>query len=124
MGFELQLAGARNVKAARALLADHGNDIEKLKAAGPWLFSVRRPRAIRVGAAMKRWLEIAGLGNEGKEVGLANTISSVKNYTAIMDEVYKRASCLTRLNSPRHMARAGRNAKEIMISKTEVTGLG
>ena len=39
VGFELQLAGARNVKAARALLADHDNDIEKLKAAEPWLFS-------------------------------------------------------------------------------------
>ena len=47
VGFELQLAGARNVKAARALLADHDNDIEKLKAAEPWLFSTpaarRRP---------------------------------------------------------------------------------
>lgn len=39
VGFELQLAGARNVKAARALLADHDNDVEKLKAAEPWLFS-------------------------------------------------------------------------------------
>lgn len=33
IGFELQLAGVRNVKAARALLPDHDNDIEKLKAA-------------------------------------------------------------------------------------------
>ena len=39
VGFELQLARARNVKAARALLPDHDNDIEKLKAAEPWLFS-------------------------------------------------------------------------------------
>lgn len=39
VGFELQLAGARNVKAARALLADYDDDIEKLKAAEPWLFS-------------------------------------------------------------------------------------
>ena len=38
IGFELQLAGARNVKAARALLADHGGDVEKLKASEPWLF--------------------------------------------------------------------------------------
>lgn len=39
VGFELQLAGARNVKAARALLADHDDDVEKLRAAEPWLFS-------------------------------------------------------------------------------------
>lgn len=29
--FKLQLAGVRNVKAARAILADHDNDIDKLK---------------------------------------------------------------------------------------------
>ena len=33
--FRLQLAGARNVKAARALLGEHGGDIEALKAAEP-----------------------------------------------------------------------------------------
>lgn len=38
VGFELQMAGARNVKAAQALLADHDNDIDKLKEAEPWLF--------------------------------------------------------------------------------------
>ncbi len=31
--FRLQLAGVRNVKAARALLSDHGNDMDKLKEA-------------------------------------------------------------------------------------------
>lgn len=36
--FKLQLAGVRNVKAARALLADHDNDVDKLKEAEPWLF--------------------------------------------------------------------------------------
>ena len=38
MGFELQIAGTRNVKAVRALLPDYDNDIDKLKAAEPWLF--------------------------------------------------------------------------------------
>lgn len=33
--FKLQLAGVRNVKAARALLGDHGNDVDKLKEAEP-----------------------------------------------------------------------------------------
>ena len=75
VGFELQLAGARNVKAARALLADHDNDIEKLKAAEPWLFSAPAapapagatglPSAGAAGAdestQMSRWRRIAGL---------------------------------------------------------------
>ena len=55
---------------------------------------------------------------------MANSIASTKNYTSILDEVYKRAACSTCLNSPRRMARAGRNAKEIMVPKIEVTGLG
>lgn len=37
--FKLQLAGCRNVKAARAVLADHDNDVDKLKAEEPWLFT-------------------------------------------------------------------------------------
>ncbi len=36
--FRLQLAGVRSVKAARALLGDHGNDVDKLKETEPWLF--------------------------------------------------------------------------------------
>ena len=36
--FKLQLAGVRNVKAARALLDEHKGDIDALKAAEPWLF--------------------------------------------------------------------------------------
>ena len=55
---------------------------------------------------------------------MANSIAYTKNYTAVLDEVYKRAVCSTCLNSPRRMARAGRNAKEIMVPKIEVTGLG
>lgn len=75
VGFELQLAGARNVKAARALLADHDNDVDKLKAAEPWLFSASPdpapagvtglPSAGAAGAdestQMSRWRKIAGL---------------------------------------------------------------
>ncbi len=75
VGFELQLAGARNVKAARALLADYDDDVEKLKAAEPWLFSAPAapaptgatglPSAGAAGAdestQMSRWRKIAGL---------------------------------------------------------------
>ena len=40
---------------------------------------------------------------------MANSIASTKNYTALLDEVYKRAACSTCLNSPHRMARAERN---------------
>ena len=55
---------------------------------------------------------------------MPNYIAYTKNYTSLLDEVYKRAACSTCLNSPRRMARAGRNAKEIMVPKIEVTRLG
>lgn len=72
--FELKLAGAKNVKAATALLADHGGDVSKLKEAEPWLFEGATASAggttglEPAGAAgggeeaeLKRWREIAGL---------------------------------------------------------------
>ena len=80
--FKLQLAGVRNVKAARALLADHGNDVDKLKEAEPWLFEAAGKHAKgengstgttglpNAGAAsdegktLKRWREIAGLTDD------------------------------------------------------------
>lgn len=79
VGFELQMAGARNAKAAKALLPDYDNDIEKLKAAEPWLFGtgVAAPTqtgttglpnagaASDEGATLKRWRKIAGI--EGDE---------------------------------------------------------
>ena len=55
---------------------------------------------------------------------MANNIAAIKNYTSILDRVYQREACSTCLNSPARMARAGRNAKEIMIPKISVTGLG
>lgn len=80
--FKLQLAGVRNVKAARTLLADHDNDVEKLKEAEPWLFEATGKHAKggtggsgtiglpNAGAAsdegktLKRWREIAGLTDD------------------------------------------------------------
>ena len=78
VGFELQLAGARNVKAARALLPDYDNDIDKLKAAEPWLFGAGAAASARAGATglpnagaatdegarMRRWRRIAGIDDE------------------------------------------------------------
>ena len=73
--FKLQLAGARNVKAARALLDEHKGDIDALKAAEPWLFA--DPPAKQTGKTglpnagattdaekqMKEWREIAGIAD-------------------------------------------------------------
>lgn len=47
VGFELRLAGAKNVKAARALLANY-DDVEKLKAAEPWLLAPAPPASTGV----------------------------------------------------------------------------
>jgi hypothetical protein len=55
---------------------------------------------------------------------MANSIVSTKNYTSILDEVYQCAACSIALNSGRRLVRAGRNAKEVMIPKISVTGLG
>lgn len=80
VAFELTMAGARNVKAATALLPDYENDVDKLKAAEPWLFDVsavpapagatglpNAGAATDAGATLKRWRRIAGLDDEGKE---------------------------------------------------------
>ena len=75
VGFELGLAGARSVTADRALLAEHGGDVAKLKEAEPWLFSDGKPEGCAkglepAGAAkaddkeMERWRKIAGLEDE------------------------------------------------------------
>lgn len=55
---------------------------------------------------------------------MANSIEFAKNYTGILDEVYQRAAVSRCLNSGGRMVRAGRNAKEILIPKISVTGLG
>ncbi len=55
---------------------------------------------------------------------MPNNIAFARNYTAVIDEVYQRASVSGVLNSGRRMVRAGHNAKEILIPKISVTGLG
>lgn len=75
LDFQLQLAGVRNVKAARAILGDHGGDVEALKEAEPWLFTdapAAKPQGGKTGLpnagtssdegkTMKRWRRLAGL---------------------------------------------------------------
>lgn len=72
--FKLQLAGVRNVKAARAILADHGGDVDALREAEPWLFAeapAKQPggktglpnagTSTDAGKTMRRWRKLAGL---------------------------------------------------------------
>ena len=55
---------------------------------------------------------------------MPNNIAAIKNYTAVLDKVYQKASVSGCLTSGGRMVRAGRNAKEIMIPKISVSGLG
>lgn len=77
LDFQLRLAGVRNVKAARALLSDHEDDVASLKAAEPWLFSDAKPEgqegttglepagvATKDDNQMRRWRKLAGLDDE------------------------------------------------------------
>ena len=55
---------------------------------------------------------------------MANNIAYVQNYVNVIDKIYQRSAVSGCLTSGRRMVRAGHNAKEIMIPKIEVTGLG
>ncbi|MCM1112876.1 MAG: hypothetical protein NC399_06435 [Muribaculum sp.] len=55
---------------------------------------------------------------------MPNTIALAKNYTSLLDEVYRSASVTTDLISPSEMTRAGANANEIIYPQISVTGLG
>lgn len=71
--FELRLAGCRNVKAARAVLDDHGGDVSALKEAEPWMFANSPKKqtgrtglsnagaSAESGKALKRWRRLADL---------------------------------------------------------------
>ena len=51
-------------------------------------------------------------------------IAAIKNYTSLLDAVYRKASVSGCLTSGGRMVRAGKNAKEIMVPKITVSGLG
>lgn len=55
---------------------------------------------------------------------MANNITLAKNYTDLLDEVYKNASATADLTSDPRMMRAGANAKEILYPQISVSGLG
>lgn len=55
---------------------------------------------------------------------MPNNIALAKNYTALLDEVYRNASVTADLISDTSMMRAGANANEILYPQVEVAGLG
>lgn len=55
---------------------------------------------------------------------MPNSIAFARNYVSVIDEVYQGAGVSGVLNSGRRMVRAGHNAKEVMLPKISVTGLG
>ena len=55
---------------------------------------------------------------------MANTLTLPKNYTALLDEVYKKASVTSDLMGDSSMVRAGVNVNEICYPQLSVTGLG
>lgn len=59
-----------------------------------------------------------------EETKRPNTITLAKNYTGLLDEVYRNASVTADLTSDSSMARAGANANEIVYPQLSVSGLG
>ena len=55
---------------------------------------------------------------------MPNTIALAKNYTSLIEEVYRSASVTADLTSDSTMSRAGANANEIIYPQISVTGLG
>lgn len=55
---------------------------------------------------------------------MPNTIALAKNYTSLLDEVYRNASVTADLTSDETLVRAGANANEIIYPQISVSGLG
>ena len=55
---------------------------------------------------------------------MANAITKFKKYVPLLDEVYKKASVTSILDSDATLAREGANANEIIIPKIDMQGLG
>lgn len=55
---------------------------------------------------------------------MANSITLVKQFVAMLDEVYKLASLTSDLDGAAELVRAGANANELIIPKLDMSGLG
>ena len=54
---------------------------------------------------------------------MANTIALRKQYSTLLDEVYKLSSLTSVLDGPNDLVREGANANEILIPKMDMDGL-
>ena len=54
---------------------------------------------------------------------MANTIALRKQYSTLLDEVYKLSSLTSVLDGPNELVREGANANEILIPKMDMDGL-
>ena len=54
---------------------------------------------------------------------MANTIALRKQYSTLLDEVYKKASLTAVLDGPNDLVQEGANANEILIPKMSMQGL-
>ena len=84
--FKLRLAGVRNVKAARALLSDHDNDVDKLKEAEPWLFEAGGRHAKGDGAGFGT----TGLPNAGAASDEGKTLKHWRDIAGLTDDDIKK----------------------------------
>ena len=55
---------------------------------------------------------------------MANVIELRKQYSTLLDEVYKLASLTSVLDGPNNLVKEGANANEILIPKMDMDGLG
>ena len=55
---------------------------------------------------------------------MANTIALRKQYSTLLDEVYKLSSLTSVLDGPNDLVREGANANEILIPKMDMDGIG
>ena len=132
--FELTMAGARSVRAPRpsrrawwGCLQVEGSRAVAVR--GSCSQAGRQGRFPQRGGRIRRGQDDEAVAQDcrpSRERGVADGQQHrVRQYlTNVLDKVYMRAPCSTCLNGPRRIVRAGRNARENMAPKIEVTGLG
>ena len=55
---------------------------------------------------------------------MPNNLEKFKQFTTLLDEVYKQASTTSDFDMPSHLVKAGQNANEIIVPKLTMDGLG
>ena len=77
------------MKAARALLGDHGNDVGKLKEAEPWLFEADGKHA-KDGAGGNAAIDTTGLPNAGAATDAGKQLKHWREVAGLTDDDKKK----------------------------------